>query len=206
MINSPRVVYFESPDNCGKTTLVREVENSLLELGLSVRTIAQPASSQLGRAIYDMHHQYGKISMMPFSRQLLHVASHLQFYSEYERTTDVLLCDRSFFSCMAYAHAYPSSEHRRDFEVRAIFDLETYFLPHDLYPDITVYLTNKPHSEDANQQFENYEKVSAAYLELWKLPYVKTFLERRHVYAVNNSFGKLEATVKMVTEMITKIS
>ena len=205
MLHSSKIVYFESCDNCGKTSLIEEVEKRLTQQGLRVSVVRQPGSTNLGKSIYELHHDYENVQMNGFSRQLLHVAAHLQFYKEFRQEYDVVLFDRSFLSCMAYAHAYPSEESARDFEVRAIFDLETYYLPSSLCPSLTVYLTNPPHTNDANPKYEGYEKVREAYSTLWKLPYLKAFLEKRPVYAVNNASGKMEASISTIMDLILKV-
>ena len=206
VINSPRVVAFEGGDNVGKTTIIARLAQRLNETGHSVQTIRQPASCQLGEAVYNLHHQYDSLPINGFARQLLHVACHLQSYYEMDRVEAspfILLSDRSFFSSMAYGWAYPTDEKTRDQEVQWIWEIETTLCPKWLIPSHVVLFRNRPYVIE-NTEWENYERVRDAYLKVFSLPYVVNGLKAvgTKVLHVHNDPGRQGECLDMITEFI----
>lgn len=209
MINTRKIVWLEGPDNVGKTSIIEALsERCLLELGINPLVIRQPASCALGRAVYDLHHKYDDLRIDGFARQLLHVSAHIQSYTELSEilhlTPLIWLCDRSFLSSIAYGHAFPTMSSSREFETRAIFDLETQFLPNSQKPTHVVFLQNQPFITDENESsLENTEKVRQGYDTLIKLPYVKSFLPKE-TFLVQNLKGKLSETVDFIFQLVVK--
>lgn len=204
IINSPLSIILESPDNCGKSSIVNTLTQKFQDNNINVLTISQPRSCQLGDIIYDLHHQYENIKIPGFSRQLLHVASHLAGYQELkDKPFQVLLSDRSFISSMAYGHAYPTSERTRNFEVQAIFDIETYMMPREVRPTHIFYLDNLPFTK-GDEIWENYNKVKEGYAYVrnadWYKKWVKTYNIKS--FAVQNKRGALGETVQLIYDLI----
>lgn len=207
IINQPIVVYFEGADGVGKSTVIREVAEKLREDGFTVSLTSQPRSCKLGEIVYDLHHKYSEMPLHGFARQLLHVASHIQGYHEMERDpAHILLYDRSFISSMAYGFAYPQTPETREFEVRAIFDIETFMLPRRLKPTHIFYFSNPTH-EPGDAVFENQKKIRDGYSYVLHSDYFRDYLQpgTKHAiacYAMNNQKGKQEETVKTILELL----
>lgn len=109
-----RLVAFEGPNDVGKTTVSRELSNTLSASGRSCEWHAFPgrSSGTLGRHIYDLHHKpalFGLSEITPSAIQALHIAAHLDAI---ERTilpklaagVDIVL-DRYWWSTIAYGVA-----------------------------------------------------------------------------------------------------
>lgn len=205
VINGRPVIYFEGNDGVGKSTIVEKVSEILKENGYSVTTISQPRSCKIGEVIYGLHHQYRDLPLYGFARQLLHVACHIQSYHEMEHdASQIIISDRSFVSSMAYGYAYPQSPETREFEVRAIFDLETYMIPRRLRPTHIFYFSNPSH-EKVDEVWENNKKVAEGYQYVLGCDYFKQYLKSGiQCYAVQNKKGDLDRTIQTVLELIGK--
>lgn len=219
VIPSRRIVWFEGADNCGKSTVVKEVGRVLAKAGNNVKTISQPRSCQLGEIVYNLHHDYEGVKIEGFARQLLHVASHIQGYREMENDNlHIMLSDRSFLSSMAYGYAFPHTEETKVHEVSWIWNIEAYLIPDKLIPTHVIRFINKPH-EATKAEYENYEKVSKGYnfvftgvedpgrLDRQEIPEstaVKMLKERKTRFInIDNAPGKLPETVDTIIAILT---
>jgi len=82
MIDVGELIVLEGPDEVGKSTLARELGESLASCGVMCEVLSFPGKEEgtLGRLVYDLHHdleQFGVRSLDPASLQLLHVAAHV---------------------------------------------------------------------------------------------------------------------------------
>src|SRR5690554_2300912 len=73
---------FEGVDQVGKSTIIKEVEMQLNDLGLSCSSYSFPGKTEgtLGALVYDLHHNEDKYlsgPLDPSSLQMLHVAAHI---------------------------------------------------------------------------------------------------------------------------------
>lgn len=101
-----------------------------------------------------------------FSRQLLHIASHIEYYEQNKRpTTKTILNDRSFLSTIAYYMAFSGESGLLSKRIDLILDLEMHFLPRALQPNHIIFLLNEPF-EESKEELENYSKLSKAYAEV----------------------------------------
>jgi len=102
---------FEGTDGVGKSTLVREISHCLAKLGVKNHTLSFPGREEgtLGAHVYKLHHEpehYGISTMSALSRQILHVAAHVD---SIERKIlpliedgAIVLLDRYWWSTWAY--------------------------------------------------------------------------------------------------------
>ena len=73
---------FEGPDGTGKTTLSLRLVEWLTSQGHHSRYVSSPGriEGSLGELVYNLHHspeQYGLHGITPATKQLLHVAAHI---------------------------------------------------------------------------------------------------------------------------------
>lgn len=109
-----RLIVVEGPDAVGKSTLVREVVNTLSGTGEEAVACSFPGGDpgSLGSLIYKLHHEqsrFGVSSISPLALQCLHVAAHLD---ELDRKIKPLLAsgrvvvlDRYWWSTWVYGRS-----------------------------------------------------------------------------------------------------
>jgi thymidylate kinase len=77
-----RLIVFEGPENTGKTTLAESLTKALAAQGHPARYMSFPGkdTASIGKIVYEMDHEpakFGIKQLHPSSRQVLHLASHL---------------------------------------------------------------------------------------------------------------------------------
>lgn len=204
IINSPKIITFEGPDNCGKTTIIEGLKLELTERGYkNVKIVRQPASTPYGEIVYNLHHQYEDVRITGFARQLLHASAHFQFYQDFSEPYDLILMDRSFVSSLAYAYAFPSTEHTRELEANILLEIHTHLMPQKFYPNMICVFGNEPY-DHTDIDFENYDKVRKAYTWLTNWSVFKSYLKltKCKLANVRNDNGKQETTIKTLADII----
>lgn len=105
---------FEGPDEVGKTTVTREVEEKLMSAGYSCCRVAFPGKKEgsLGKLVYQLHHNpesFGLSSHHPLALQILHIAAHVEAIDRRIRPAlqkyRVVLLDRYWWSTWVYGRA-----------------------------------------------------------------------------------------------------
>lgn len=198
-----KIVWLEGPDNCGKSTIIKRLEEHYLLENSVVSVVSQPASCDLGKLVYNLHHDYTGLPINSFSKQLLHVASHIQYHHEQMnvKQTYITLSDRSFISTLAYFYANPvtTDKEATENQINFLLDLELAFLPNKLTPTSVFILNNKPF-ERSEESYENYEKVIDGYRNV--IPIVKKRLPSTNFYWHNAKKDKIEDSIKDLIELI----
>lgn len=110
----PKLFVFEGPDNVGKTTLSKAVEQALNASGVPCVRLSFPGDEPgtLGSLVRDLHHQvtpWASMEIAPAALQLMHVAAHLDVIERrvlplLSAGTTVLL-DRFWWSTYVYGQA-----------------------------------------------------------------------------------------------------
>ncbi len=106
-----KLFVFEGPDNVGKSSTIRGLSKRLMEKGIDNIICAFPGNNNgtLGKVIYDIHHnpqKYGIIELNPNSKQLLHVAAHVETIEAVImpaiKNGKIVLLDRYWWSTWVY--------------------------------------------------------------------------------------------------------
>lgn len=114
------LIAFEGPDEVGKTALARALTERLCDRGFSAEYVALPGHDvgSLGHHIYQLHHNpsgFGLEYLDPTSRQILHVASHVDQLNRIiaPRLADgvTVVLDRYWWSAPVYAQAFGVPTH-----------------------------------------------------------------------------------------------
>ena len=109
-----RLIVFEGPDGCGKTTLSQALAERLRERGEPVHWSSFPGrdAGTLGHLVYRLHHDahgLGIGSLTPLSLQTLHVAAHLDAIASRLRpqleSGCTIVLDRFWWSTWVYGVA-----------------------------------------------------------------------------------------------------
>ena len=109
-----RLIVFEGPDGCGKTTLSKALWEQLCQQGERTVWSSFPGrdAGTLGHLVYQLHHesgQFGIQSLAPIGLQGMHIAAHLD--AIFQRLLPLLdagqsvVLDRYWWSTWAYGHA-----------------------------------------------------------------------------------------------------
>lgn len=192
-----KIVWIEGPDNCGKTTLVSELQKMF---GDQCEVVKQPSSTAFGSVIYSLHHDYQGVKVNMFSRQLLHVAAHVEYYKENTNPqSKVILNDRSFLSTIAYHTAFNEKNTNLQKEIDLILEIEMHFLHRSLRPDIIIFLMNEPF-ENSKKELEDYGKLREAYSEV--LGISKELFPRARHYGHRVQEGKTKESAEELFRII----
>lgn len=106
-----KLIVFEGPDGVGKTTLSKALARKLEQMGFPCDLLSFPGNDPgtLGRLIYDVHHfplNFDVRSMNPTSRQLLHIAAHVDAIEQRIlptlREQRIVVLDRFWWSTWVY--------------------------------------------------------------------------------------------------------
>lgn len=110
-----KLIVLEGPDDVGKTTVARELVRQLLAMGTKSSYYSFPGSvpGSFGELIYRLHHNPTSLGITeqlhPMSRQLLHVAAHIQGVlfeiSPRLDSGEVVVLDRYWWSTWAYGRS-----------------------------------------------------------------------------------------------------
>jgi len=109
-----RLIVFEGPDGCGKTTLSKGLAARLLLRGEQAEWNSFPGREPgtLGNLVYRLHHepwQLGVRGITPFSLQTMHLAAHLDAICSRLRPAlesgSTIVLDRFWWSTWAYGVA-----------------------------------------------------------------------------------------------------
>lgn len=78
-----KLIVLEGPDGVGKTTLSRSLEGKMAERNIRCKNLSFPGQEPgtLGCMVYDIHHKpdkFGIAEINPTSKQVLHIAAHLE--------------------------------------------------------------------------------------------------------------------------------
>lgn len=81
-MNIDRLIVLEGPENTGKTTLAEQLAKALAARGAPAQYMSFPGrdTASIGKVVYEMDHdpaKFGIKKLHPTSRQVLHLASHL---------------------------------------------------------------------------------------------------------------------------------
>lgn len=157
---------FEGPDAVGKSTIADAFAEVLRAKGRRVVTTSSPGTTKgtLGELVYRLHHQpneLGVSSICPTSRQVLHVAAHIDALKQEIRPClsdgiDVVL-DRCWISTLVYGRL--GGVGSASLQKMVALELESWT---DLRPRCTFVVTAKKQLRPDPDR-ETWQKLTAAY-------------------------------------------
>ncbi len=112
--NSGFLFVFEGYDECGKSTMIKDITDRLRANGYNVQEIHFPGkdSNRLGELVDKIHHKNLEIfnlDISPFVKQMLHVAAHIDLEENviipHLKQGGIVLLDRFWLSTLAYGSA-----------------------------------------------------------------------------------------------------
>lgn len=198
-----RLVAFEGPNEVGKTTVSRELSNTLLASGRSCEWHAFPgrSSGTLGQHVYDLHHKpasFGLGEIAPSAIQALHIAAHLDAI---ERTilpklaigVDIVL-DRYWWSTIAYGVATGVPQRLLDSLVGA--ELVAW---NGLQPTVVVVL---------DRSFAKSRLQERSYADVLQREYRRLIeaADGRHPACFVDNNGTVEQTVAGVADLLDRLN
>ncbi len=176
-----RFITFEGIDGCGKTTVVRFIEQQLRQRQVPVLVTREPGGTVIGNEIRQVLLKVGERVMMPQAELLLYAADRAQHVHERIlpalRDGRVVLCDRYTDATRAY------QGFGRGFDLNWI-EVLMEFATSGLKPDLTILLDlevelarnrlqqrtervgRTSHDRLDAEAIEFHERVRQAYLEL----------------------------------------
>ena len=123
---------FEGPDGVGKTSIISELNAQLNSHDLPIVNLSFPGKQDqtLGKLIYAIHHDsdsYGVSKMHPASKQILHIAAHIDSIENtivpLLNSGKIILLDRFWWSTVVYG----KSEGIKEDVLDTMIKLENYF-------------------------------------------------------------------------------
>lgn len=173
-----QLLIFEGPDGTGKTTLSLRLVEWLTSQGHHARYVSSPGhiEGSLGELIYNIHHspeRYGLHGITPATKQLLHVAAHIDAIhttiSPALESGEIVVMDRFWWSTVAYGKVSGMDPE----SLRLMIDLELHHWSHHRPTAIFLLVRSTParmeHSsavhnllEDAYAELEEIEKEKYA--------------------------------------------
>lgn len=189
------LVVFEGPDGVGKTTVATEVAQRLNANALVCDLMTFPGKEPgtLGRLVYEVHHvpyQFGIKVLTPTSKQVLHVAAHLDIIERCIVPTLAsgrhVLLDRFWWSTWVYGTIAGMDRHF----LKRLIDLERIFWGR-LQPS-TVILIRRAYPINRPDRLKDWQRLAREYDRLAAKE------ARRHPVAVVENTGSVEQTIAEV--------
>lgn len=198
-LRSGKLLTFEGPDGVGKTTISKQIAEYLNTNGETCQLMTFPGKElgTLGALIYELHHsplKYGVEALTPTSKQVLHIAAHLDAIERRILPTLATGChvilDRFWWSTWVYGLTSNVNRH----VLENMIDLEK-SLWGDVKPTVAILLRrNSP--IDRKISLQDWKNLSYEYDALSAKE--KSFYP---VFAISNN-GKLEEIIQQIEEIV----
>lgn len=194
-----RLIVFEGPDGCGKTTLSKGLVSRLEDRGERVEWNSFPGREPktLGHLVYQLHHepeQMGVEAMTPLSLQAMHVAAHLDAIGRRLRPAlesgHTVVLDRFWWSTWAYGVANGVDSSTLD----ALIEVER-LLWHPIVPAIVFAVHRQVPLR--SEQPDKWAGLNSAYAQLiTRERAAHPVAELWNEGSVEDSLGKAEASLR----------
>lgn len=196
-------ITFEGGEGSGKTTIIENLSQELLEMGYSIVKTREPGGSKIAEEIRQVILNVDNVLMDYRTEALLYAASRRQHLKEVIipalDANKIVLCDRYLDSSLAY------QGHARGLGIDEVYQINQY-ATEGILPDITFYIDLEPsvglkRIKDANracdrldlEKYSFHEKVREGYLQL-----AKRFNERIKVINGNRSFNEIYQDIRIL--------
>ncbi len=198
-LRSGKLLIFEGPDGVGKTTISQKIAEYLNTNGETCKLMTFPGKEPgtLGALIYELHHsplKYGVETLTPTSKQVLHIAAHLDAIERCIVPTLATGChvilDRFWWSTWVYGLTSNVNRH----VLENMIDLEKAHWG-DIKPTVAILLRrNSP--IDREISLADWNKLSYEYDALSAKE--KSFYP---IFTLSNN-GKLEEIIRQIQEIV----
>ena len=134
-------ITFEGGEGCGKSTVLVQVNERLIEEGYQTITTREPGGTPIAEQIRNVILDKGNTKMDPRTEALLYAASRRQHLVEKIwpalKEGKLILCDRYLDSSLAYQGG------ARNLGIENVLDVNR-FATEDTYPDLTLLFDLEP--------------------------------------------------------------
>lgn len=199
-------ITFEGTEGSGKTTIIEDIESSLLLKGYKVKRTREPGGSKISEDIRKIILDVKNTDMDVYTEALLYAASRRQHLIDvvipYLEKGYIILCDRYIDSSLAY------QGYARKIGINEVYQINQ-FATNGLLPDLTIYIDVTPEvglsrieANNRNQNRLDLENINFHHLVYQGYQEVaKMFPERFHII---NGEQSIEAVNKDVEKTILK--
>ncbi|MBP2070251.1 MULTISPECIES: dTMP kinase [Anaerococcus] len=170
-----KLIVFEGPDGSGKTTILKNINEKLIDLGYPIMLVREPGGTSISEQIREIIIDNKNIEMNSKTECLLFAASRAQLVEEKIKPAlnrgEIILCDRFVLSSLLYQGV---GRGLGIDEVKKINDFATGFIK----PDLTIFfnidyktaLIRKRANFTADrlerEDFDFHKKIFDAYIDL----------------------------------------
>lgn len=172
-----KLIVFEGPDGSGKTTILKNINKKLINLGYPIMLVREPGGTFISEQIREIIIDNNNTEMNSKTECLLFAASRAQLVEEKIKPAlnrgEIILCDRFVLSSLLYQGVGRGLGIN---EVKKINDFATGFIK----PDLTIFfnidyktaLMRKRDNFKADrlesEDFDFHKKIFDAYIDLAK--------------------------------------
>ena len=172
-----KLIVFEGPDGSGKTTILKNINEKLIDLGYPIMLVREPGGTFISEQIREIIIDNNNTEMNSKTECLLFAASRAQLVEEKIKPAlnrgEIILCDRFVLSSLLYQGVGRGLGIN---EVKKINDLATGFIK----PDLTIFFNidyktalmrkraNFKADRLESEDFDFHKKIFDAYIDLAK--------------------------------------
>lgn len=136
-----RFITFEGPEGSGKSTVIKAVQDFLVQEGYDILTTREPGGSKIAEEIRDIILNKDNTEMDASTEALLYAASRSQHHAEVITPAleagKVILCDRFIDSSLAY------QGYARGLGIDDVLAINTFGIGNHM-PDVTIFIDVPP--------------------------------------------------------------
>lgn len=172
-----KLIVFEGPDGSGKTTILKNINKKLINLGYPIMLVREPGGTFISEQIREIIIDNNNTEMNSKTECLLFAASRAQLVEEKIKPAlnrgEIILCDRFVLSSLLYQGVGRGLGIN---EVKKINDFATGFIK----PDLTIFFNidyktalmrkraNFKADRLESEDFDFHKKIFDAYIDLVK--------------------------------------
>jgi dTMP kinase len=172
-----KLIVFEGPDGSGKTTILKNINKKLINLGYPIMLVREPGGTFISEQIREIIIDNNNTEMNSKTECLLFAASRAQLVEEKIKPAlnrgEIILCDRFVLSSLLYQGVGRGLGIN---EVKKINDFATGFIK----PDLTIFFNidyktalmrkraNFKADRLESEDFDFHKKIFDAYIDLAK--------------------------------------
>ena len=172
-----KLIVFEGPDGSGKTTILKNINKKLINLGYPIMLVREPGGTFISEQIREIIIDNNNTEMNSKTECLLFAASRAQLVEEKIKPAlnrgEIILCDRFVLSSLLYQGVGRGLGIN---EVKKINDFATGFIKPDLTIFFNIYYKTALMIKRANfkadrlesEDFDFHKKIFDAYIDLAK--------------------------------------